>query len=215
MSAFVLNLPVTNCRDTMTRIGKLLLLIPFLAALIAVRPVVAQDIPAILSPQQGQVVQGVVTILGSSNETGFVSSEIDFAYAGDTTGTWFLIATGSQPVGSNTLATWDTTTITDGNYNLRLRVTLSDGTYLDAIIPNLRVRNYTPVETPTPAPTAIQPTLTPTVTLTPTPYPTPTRLPLNPAVLTQTEISTSLIYGGLGAVILLIILGIYLWLRRN
>jgi hypothetical protein len=199
----------------MTRIGKLLLLIPFLAAFIAVRPVVAQGQPAILSPQQGQVIQGVVTILGSSNETGFVSSEIDFGYAGDTTGTWFLIATGSQPVDSNTLATWDTTTITDGNYNLRLRVTLGDGTYLDAIVPNLRVRNYTPVETPTLAPTEVQPTITPTETLTPTPFPTPTLLPANPAVLTPADISTSLVYGGLGAVILIIILGIYLWLRRN
>jgi hypothetical protein len=199
----------------MTRIIKLLLLVPFLAALIAVRPVVAQEQPAILSPQQGQVVQGVVTILGSSNESGFGSSEIDFGYAGDTTGTWFLIAKGSQPVDSNTLATWDTTTITDGNYDLRLRVTLSDGTYLDAIVPNLRVRNYTPIETPTPAPTEVQPTNTPTKTLTPTPFPTPTPLPVNPAVLTPADISTSLVYGGLGAVILIIILGIYLWLRRN
>jgi hypothetical protein len=199
----------------MTRIGKLLLLIPFLAASIAVRSVVAQGLPAILSPQQGQVVQGVVTILGSSNETGFVSAEIDFAYSGDTTGTWFLISTDSQPVDSNTLAIWDTTTITDGNYNLRLRITLSNDSHVDAIIPNLRVRNYTPVETPTPAPTAIKPTLTPTETLTPTPFPTSTQLPVNPAVLTQADISISLVYGGLGAVILLIILGIYLWLRRK
>ena len=198
----------------MTRIGKLLLLIPFLAA-VAVRSVAAQGQPVILSPRQGEVLQGTITITGSSGETGFLSSEVDFAYAGDTTGTWFLVAVASQPVDSNTLATWDTTTITDGNYNLRLRVYLKDGTHLDAIIPDLRVRNYTPVETPTPAPTAILPTLTPTDTLTPTPFPTPTPLPVNPAVLTQADISTSLVYGGLGAVILIIILGIYFWLRRN
>jgi len=198
----------------MTRIGKLLLLIPFLAA-VAVRSVAAQGQPVILSPRQGEVLQGTVTITGSSAETGFLSSEVDFAYAGDTTGTWFLVAAASQPVDSNTLATWDTTTITDGNYNLRLRVYLKDGTHLDAIIPDLRVRNYTPVETPTPAPTAVLPTLTPTDTLTPTPFPTPTPLPVNPAVLTRADISTSLVYGGLGAVILIIILGIYFWLRRN
>jgi hypothetical protein len=198
----------------MTRIGKLLLLIPFLAAL-AARSVAAQGQPVILSPAQGEVLQGTVTLRGSSAETGFQSSEVDFAYAGDTTSTWFLVALASQPVDSNTLATWDTTTITDGNYNLRLRVYLNDGTHLDAIVPNLRVRNYTPVETPTPAPTAILPTLTPTDTLTPTPFPTPTALPVNPAVLTQADISTSLVYGGLGAVILIIILGIYFWLRRN
>jgi len=198
----------------MNRIGKLLILITFLAA-VAARPVAAQGQPAIISPQQGDVLQGVVTIRGSSNLTGFLSSEVDFTYNGDTTGTWFLVATGSQPVDSNTLATWDTTTITDGNYDLRLRVFLTDGTHLDAIVPNLRVRNYTPVETPTPAPTAIQPTLTPTETLTPTPFPTPTVLPPNPAVLTQMEISTSLAYGGMGAVISIIIFGIYFWLRRK
>ena len=198
----------------MTRIGKLLLLI-FLLAAVAVNPVAAQAQPAILSPQQGEVLQGVVTMRGSSSAAGFLSSEVDFTYAGDSTGTWFFIANGSQPVDSDTLATWDTTSITDGNYDLRLRVYLTDGTHLDAIIPNLRVRNYTPVETPTPAPTAIQPTLTPTVTLTPTPFPTPTPLPLNPAVLTTKDISTSLAYGGLGAVIFIVIFGMYLWLRRK
>ena len=198
----------------MTRIGKLLLLILILAAGTA-RSVDAQGLPAILSPQPGEVLQGMVTIRGSSNETGFLSSEVDFAYSGDTTGTWFLVGTDNQPVDSDTLATWDTTTITDGNYNLRLRVYLSDGTHLDAIVPNLRVRNYTPVETPTSAPTALQPTLTPTETLTPTPFPTPTPLKANPAVLNSVDISTSLAYGGLAAFILLIIVGIYFWLRRR
>jgi len=198
----------------MTRIGKLLLLTFFLAT-VAFRSVAAQSLPAILSPQQGEVLQGVVTIRGSGSTAGFLSFEVDFAYTGDSTGTWFLIADGSQPVDSDTLATWDTTSITDGNYNLRLRVYLTDGAHLDAIIPNLRVRNYTPIETPTPAPTAIQPTLTPTDTLIPTPFPTPTTLPPNPAVLTTKEISTSLAYGGLGAVVFIVVFGIYLWLRRK
>jgi hypothetical protein len=198
----------------MNRIGKLSLLVLFLAA-VAVRPVAAQDQPAILAPGQGDVLQGVVTIRGSSEVTGFLASEIDFTYAGDTTGTWFLVAAATQPVNSNTLATWDTTTITDGNYDLHLRVYLRNGNYLDAVVPNLRVRNYTPVETPPPAPTVIQPTLTPTETLTPTSYPTPTTLPPNPAVLTQADISTSLAYGGMVAVILILVLGIYLWLQRK
>ncbi len=198
----------------MTRIVKMFLLAALLAAVTA-RPVAAQVAPGIISPRQGDVLQGVVTIRGSSDVTGFLSAEVAFAYAGDTTGTWFLIATSSQPVDADTLATWDTTTITDGDYNLRLRVYLSDGKTLDATIPNLRVRNYTAVETPTPAPTALQPTPIPTETPTPTPFPTPTALPGNPAVLTPRDISISLAYGGLGAVLLLVILGIYLWLRQK
>ena len=198
----------------MNRIGILLLLIPFLAA-VAVGTVTAQGLPAIISPQQGEVLQGTVTIRGSSTETGFQSFEVDFAYTGDTTGTWFLISQSSQAVDLGTLATWDTTTITDGNYDLRLRIILNDGTPLDVIISALRVRNYTPIETPTPAPTVIKPTLTPTDTLTPTPFPSPTPLPVNPAVLTTLDISASLAYGGLGAVALIIIFGIYFWVRRN
>jgi len=146
---------------------------------------------------------------------GFLFSEVAFAYAGDTTGTWFLIAALNNQVTEGTLATWDTTTITDGNYILRLRVYLDDGSFHDVTVRNLRVRNYTPVETPTPAPTSIRPTLVPTITLTPTPFPTPTLLPTNPAILTPANVSMSVGYGGLAAIILLIVLGSYLWLRRK
>jgi hypothetical protein len=182
---------------------------------LAVRPVGAQAGLVIDTPRQGDVLQGIVTIKGSSNIKGFQSSEVAFAYSGDTTGTWFLIATGNQAIEQDTLATWDTTTITDGNYDLRLRISLTDGSFMDALAPNLRVRNYTAVETPTPAPTAQQPTLTPTITLTSTPFPSPTAVPLNPAVLTPLDLSRSLAYGGLAAVLFLIILAIYFGLRRR
>ncbi len=177
--------------------------------------VAAQAGPVVLSPREGEVLQGVVTIKGSSDVAGFLSEEVAFSYAGDTTGTWFIIATSNQPVHLDTLATWDTTTITDGDYILRVRVYLKDGSFLDVPIPNLRVRNYTPVETPTPAPTALQATATPTPTLTVTPFPSPTPLPLNPAVLTPVDVSKSIAYGGLGAVLFLIVLGVYIRLRRR
>jgi hypothetical protein len=198
----------------MTRIAKMFVLIALLAA-VAARPVAAQVAPGILSPRQGDVLQGVVPIRGSSDVTGFTTAEVAFAYAGDTTGTWFLIATTRHPVAMDTLATWDTTTITDGDYNLRLRVYLADGSHSDATIPNLRVRNYTAVETPIPAQITLQPRPVPTDTLAVTPFPSPTALPVNPAVLTPVDISISLAYGGLGAVLLLGILGMYLWLRRK
>jgi hypothetical protein len=198
----------------MKRIG-ILLLLAFILAAAAVRPVFAQTAPVLLAPGQGDVLQGLVTIRGTSALTGFISSELAFSYVGDPTGTWFLIVESNQPVDSDALATWDATTITDGNYSLRLRVTLADGSHLDAFIPDVRVRNYTPVETPTPAPTAAQPTFTPTFTLTATPFPSPTPLPHNPAVLTPSDVSVSIVYGGLGAVLLLIILGIYLRLRQK
>ena len=184
-------------------------------AALAVRPIAAQSGLAVNTPRQGEALQGVVTVKGTSDMTGFLSSEIAFAYAGDPTGTWFLIAASSQPVEDGTLATWDTTTITDGDYVLRLRVYLTDGTNLDVTVANLRVRNYTPVETPTPAPTALQATLVLTATPMATPFPTPTALPRNPAALTPADISTSIVWGGLAAVLLLLVLGVYLWLRRK
>jgi hypothetical protein len=198
----------------MTRIALLIVLIVFLAS-IAVNSVAAQTGPLVISPREGDVLQGVVIIKGTTDLKGFVSAEVDFAYTGDPTVTWFLIATGNQRVNLDSLATWDTTTITDGNYVLRVRVYLKDGRILDALVPNLRVRNYTPVETTTPAPTASQPTATMTPTLTLTPFPPPTPLPHNSAVLTPVDVSKSIAYGGLGAVFFLIVLGIYLVMRRR
>jgi hypothetical protein len=216
MLVFVLNFPVTNCWDTMPRTCRMFILAIFFA-MVAIRPALAQTglKPIIKTPQAGDVLQGTIPITGSDVVTGFLLSEVAFAYAGDTTGTWFLIAANSQPVEDGMLATWDTTTITDGNYVLRLRVALNDGTFLDVAVPDVRVRNYTPIETPTPAPTAMQPTRIPTVTLTPTLFPTPTTMPGNPAVLTPVDVSISVAYGGVVAVILLFVIGIYLWLRRK
>jgi hypothetical protein len=167
-----------------------------------------------------------VTITGSDDVAGFVSAEISFAYAGDPTGTWFLIGVSEQSVSSDKITTWDTTVITDGNYVLRLRVILADGSFRESTMSGLRVRNYTPIETPTPTATAIiieatpteiipEATPTPTITLTPPPFPTPTMLPTNPATLAPMDIPTSLSYGGLAVIISFLFFGLYLWLRRK
>ncbi len=171
--------------------------------------------PVIATPRPGDVLQGVVTIAGSSDVTGFVSAEISFTFADDTTGTWFQIAVNNQPVLNGMLATWDTTVITDGEYVLRLRVYLTDGSFHETVVSGLRVRNYTPVETPTP--TALAPAATPLSTITPTttPFPTPTDLPRNPAALAPTDVSASILYGGLAAILTFAIVGIHLWLRRK
>jgi hypothetical protein len=183
--------------------------------------------PAIDSPRPGDVLQGIVTISGSDDVAGFISAEVSFTYSGDPTGTWFLISLTNQPVNNNWLATWDTTIITDGNYVLRLRVSLADGSTRETTVPGLRVRNYTPIETHTPTaivPTAILPTATaptatptplPTITMTPSPFPTPTMMPNNPATLAPTDVYTSILYGGLAVILVFILFGFYLWLRRK
>jgi hypothetical protein len=198
----------------MKRTGIVLLVLIALA-----RPARAQTAftPSLTSPSEGQALQGAVTITGTTAVDGYASSELSFAYSGDPTGTWFLISTTitNAPVFDDTLATWDTTTITDGDYALRLRVFLLDATFTDITVGGLRVRNYTPVETPTPAPTVEQSTPLPSATPTATPQPTPTPLPRNPAVLDPADLRASLGVGGLAVLLAFALLGIYLWLRRK
>src|SRR5215216_9295 len=145
------------------RLMKLDFLLPFVFFLLA-----AQESPpvAITSPAPGEILRGQVTITGKVDVPSFVTAQVDFAYASDpTTGTWFNIQTFSQPPADSTLATWDTTSITDGDYVLRLRVNFEDGTCQDATVP-LKIGNEM-----LPTPTA-EPSSTPEVdsVLIPTPF---------------------------------------------
>ena len=177
---------------------------------------------AIQSPLPGQALQGTVSISGTTAIAGFQSAEIDFAYADSPLNTWFLIAQSQTPVDNGELAQWDTTTITDGVYSLRLTVTLGDGSQQSVTINGLRVRNYTPIETNTPIPvrptnTAVPgdtavPTITPTPTMTPIP-PTVTPLPPNPAQLSTTDIFASAGKGALAILGFFILIGFYRSIR--
>ncbi len=184
----------------------------------------------ITAPASGDTLQGLVNITGTSAADGFLASELSFAYASDPTSNWFLIYQTDSPVTEGLLAAWDTSLVTDGDYNLRLRVTLQDGSILESLVTGLRIRNQTPTETTTLAPTSTF-TLTSTpesgslslvTPLPPTPQPaptsthlpTPTPLPPNPASLTQPEITSSLTYGLVIAFLAFLIIGLFLRLRR-
>jgi hypothetical protein len=171
--------------------------------------------PVVLLPRQGDVLQGVVIIYGSTYLNGFVSAEIAFSYADDPTGTWFLISMMNQPVFNDRLVLWDTTVITDGDYVLRLRVYMTDGNYRDTFALGLRVRNYTIVEAV--PPNVLAADATPLLTNLPmaSPFPTPTSLPHNPAALTPTDVALSIVHGGMAAILILVTIGAYLWFRRN
>jgi hypothetical protein len=178
--------------------------------------------PAIQFPLPGQALQGTVSISGTTAIADFQSAEIDFAYADNPLNTWFLIAQSQAPVDNGELAQWDTTTISDGVYSLRLTVTQIDGSQQSVTINGLRVRNYTPIETNTPIPitptntpvpgdTAV-PTITPTPTATPIP-PTATSLPPNPAQLSTTDILGSAGKGALAILGLFVLIGFYRSIR--
>jgi len=190
------------------------------------------DQVVITAPIPGQALQGDIVITGNTSVEGFVASQISFGYAGDVTDTWFLIQYSMVPVDNDLLAQWDTTTITDGDYTLRLVIDTTDGSHITLIVPGLRVRNYTPVETDTPTPlppsatagpgTPLPPSATPSATPIPSatpPPPTPTPLPTNPAIISEKDVVFTVAEGaGIGISLLALfaaMVGIRHWLHNR
>jgi hypothetical protein len=194
------------------------------AALLVGTPTAAQGItsPIITSPGPDQVLQGQVAVTGTTDLPNFASAELDFSYATDVTNTRFLIEAMGEPIDNGLLATWDTTAISDNDYLLVLRVNLADGTFQDVTI-TVKVRNYTALPTPTatisptepafkiPTPILLAPIPTPTLA----PLPTPTLLPPNPAAANANEIYNGFWRGGLIALLVFLIFGIMIRLRRS
>ena len=177
----------------------------------------------LISPKAGDAVQGVVAIIGTTQITGFSSAEVSFAYSLSSIGSWFLIGESQEPVTKGAIVNWDTTSISDGNYDLHLVVTLKDGNHLDALVQGLRVRNYTPIENPTPIPMpssdGLEPILsspTPEIKLLPSATPQfllQTALPTNPAGLNERDLFGSVAKGGLMVLTLFLAIWIYSRLR--
>ncbi len=181
--------------------------------------------PFIYSPQNGQILRGKVEITGNLDIPNFSSAELAFGYAPASKpadrSAWFTIQTFSQPIKDAALTVWDTTQITDGDYTLRLRVFLQDGTFQDVLISNLKIRNDVPLPTNTPTATVVpsptnplparnEQTAVPTIT-----YPSPTPLPFNPASVTTSSIYSTFARGGLVALVLFLIFSFLLRLRKN
>lgn len=175
-----------------------------------------QQQTSIDSPRPGEALQGQVVIKGTTQVDGFQSYDISFGYQHDTTSTWFPIAQGKEALKDGALATWDTTTISDGVYKLRVVVYLSDGRAVQSVVSGLRVRNYTPVETSTPAPASALGSGTAAVETLVDYVPaglTATPLSENPAQVSDADLGSSLVKGGILALGLFIVLGLYLGAR--
>lgn len=184
--------------------------------------------PVITSPQAGDTLRGKVEISGSMDVPGFASAELAFSYAASSPAeAWFTIQNFTQPPADPVLAVWDTSLVTDGDYTLRLRVFLLDGTFQDVFVGDLKIRNDTPDPTATPTDT---PTPTPTLpffspsnplplgveTSTPMPsLPTSTPLPPNPAALSAASILSVFGKSALAILGVSILVALLLRLRRN
>ena len=161
-------------------------------------------------PANGVSIQGVVEIIGTAVSDSFSSAAVYFSYSGADSTNWFLIARLDQPVENSMLARWDTTTITDGEYQLKLVLNKKDGTTQEVLVSPLYVRNYTAV------PTVLEPTLNLTVQAeeaTPTSisdaanYATP--FPENPASTSVDGLTTSIVVAVVTGILILSVLLAY------
>lgn len=172
------------------------------------------------SPVPGQALQGTILVEVDINVEGFLSAELSFSYSGDQRDTWFPINEWDDIPSDGFNAEWDTTTITDGEYNLRI-IAITDNDQLVALVPGVRVRNYSPIETNTPLPTSTPapadtnvPTMTAISTITPVPS-TPTPLPPNPAQINNRQITSSIGSGAIIALSVLAFIGLYQFIRNR
>jgi hypothetical protein len=180
----------------------------------------AEVIDIFLSPTPGQALQGIILIEGEYPADGISNVELSFSYKDDPRDTWFLIHELLSPEDPRLRVEWDTTTLTDGVYTLRIIVTTDQEVFIDYVA-DLRIRNYTAVETDTPAPittnaleATIEATLIPTQTATPVLI-TATPLPTNPAQISSADIGLSIGKGVLIAFALLGIFGLYQYVRNR
>ena len=180
---------------------------------------------AIISPISGDTLRGQVEIAGNMDVPNFASAELAFSYASNPADSWFVIQTFPQPPQGPVIATWDTTSLTDGDYVLHLRVFFQDGSSQDVVVTDLKFRNDV-LPTSTPSPTATESfdeitiKIPPTQTLPPldTPLPTfasPTSMPANPASVTSTSIVTFFGRGALIVLVLFMFFSLILRLRKN
>ena len=151
---------------------------------------------SITSPVEGEVIAGVVEIIGTSEIAGFAQSELAFSNSIGSIDTWFPISKSSDSVEDDLIYSWDTTLITDGDYRLRLRVFSEDSSISEFVISIITIQNYTPTTVPSPSSTSVflEPTAT-RLSPTETPVLIPTVLPKNPLALSTSDLAKSLIYG--------------------
>lgn len=191
-----------------------------LAAFVTPFQVMPQSVPGylqVISPRAGEALLGNIEISGVTEIPDFARTEVEFRYTNDPKDTWFLISETDKTVNPGKIADWDTTTTTDGNYDLRVTVVLKSGESKSVIIHGVRIRNYSPVETPTPVKSGATAKLEVTE-VTPLPTrtlrPTPVVLSANPAVLTSVDLNSSLIRGAAAGIGFFLAFAIY-WIVKK
>ncbi|MCU0463564.1 MAG: PKD domain-containing protein [Anaerolineae bacterium] len=112
----------------------------------------------ILSPIYGNVIAQNVQILGAATHPNFLQYVVEYGPDPNPNNLWYPIGGARQtPVLNGVLGIWTTTNIPDGQYQLRLRVYLRDGSTPQTVVNNLRVQNSAPTVAPTSTSTTPRP----------------------------------------------------------
>jgi len=204
-SIFVLNLKIAM--STMMILSRLV----FLLGLVLSSSQASTE-PVITIPGEGEVVEGIVEIHGSIPADNFVSAKLAYAYSGKNVEDWFIIANIDSPKQDDVLGVWDTTTITDGTYQIRLRVKTTSGEKMDAILTGIQVANYTKSGGAIEDTGAIAPFESSTQVPIESIAPTPTSLPANPATITSEDLRRTAVTGsliGIGLVFFVLVWSIF------
>ena len=146
--------------------------IPVLAA-----PAIQEQRPLIAQPEQDAAVRGIVQLVGTAVHAQFQRFELYYApFPVPSDQSWIFIGDAhynQQPLGL--LGTWDSRSVPDGTYVLRVRVVRQDGNYLDSDPRRVLVANTRLPDTPTPA-------------VTDSPAAPPTPLPPTPTIVIEVPI---------------------------
>lgn len=127
---------------------------------------------AILAPQSGATVAGIVQIEGTASLSAeFQYYKLEVAPVG--TEAWGnLVGEAREQIVNGQLGVWDSASVADGAYTIRLRVVDPTGNYCEITVTNINVQNSLPTAVPTPEFT-ITPTEAPPIqNAVPTPVPT-------------------------------------------
>ena len=93
----------------------------------------------ITAPQPGDVVKGIVEIIGTANVPNFAFYKYEIAPMG--TQNWSPVSASREPQVNESLGSWSTTSLTNGDYFLRLVVTDNVGKELEPCVLAVRVLN--------------------------------------------------------------------------
>ncbi|NJL54810.1 PKD domain-containing protein [bacterium] len=122
-------------------------------------PLIATSTPRpisilILSPIPGNIVASQVQVIGAASHPQFLQYQLEYGPDPNPNNLWFPISGVIQsPITSQgLLGIWNTTTIPDDVYQLRLRVFLRDGSELRTVTNGVRVQNAQPTPIPTNTP---------------------------------------------------------------